>query len=232
MRASIVSAVGASVVVLCGGVGAARFLEAAPGDIVLAGGTAAVRGAPGRAVALAALVRAAEAAGVGMQASTRFASERFMVPSGAHVAVVEVDRDTGVVKVLRYAAVDDCGRLVNPMLVRGQVHGGVAQGLAQALFEQVVYGGGDGQLLTGTLLDYPVPSAADLPAIAWDFIESPSPLNPLGAKGAGESGAIGAPPAIVNAVEDALRPFAVRPLALPLTPDRVWRHLNSPGGAP
>jgi len=208
---------------------AARFLEAAPGDIVLAGGTAAVRGAPGRAVALAELAGAAEAAGVGMQASTRFASERFMVPSGAHVAVVEVDRDTGIVAVLRYAAVDDCGRLVNPMLVRGQVHGGVAQGVAQALLEQVVYGG-DGQLLTGTLLDYPVPSAADLPAIAWDFIESPSPLNPLGAKGAGESGAIGAPPAIVNAVEDALRPFAIRPLALPLTPDRVWRHLSFPGG--
>jgi carbon-monoxide dehydrogenase large subunit len=178
-------------------------------------------------VALAELTKAAAAAGGGMQASTRFAAERFTVPSGAHVAVVEVDRDTGVVTVLRYAAVDDCGRLVNPMLVQGQVHGAVAQGVAQALFEQVVYDGGDGQLLTPTLLEYTVPTAADLPPVAWEFIESPSPLNPLGAKGAGESGTIGAPPAIVNAVEDALRPFDAGPLSLPLTPDRVWRHLRS-----
>jgi carbon-monoxide dehydrogenase large subunit len=206
---------------------AARLLEAAPGDIVLSAGTAAVRGAPGRTVALAELTKAAAAAGAGMQASTRFAAERFTVPSGAHVAVVEVDRDTGVVTVLRYAAVDDCGRLVNPMLVQGQVHGAVAQGVAQALFEQVVYDGGDGQLLTPTLLEYTVPTAADLPPVAWEFIESPSPLNPLGAKGAGESGTIGAPPAIVNAVEDALRPFDAGPLSLPLTPDRVWRHLRS-----
>ncbi|HYM91118.1 MAG TPA: xanthine dehydrogenase family protein molybdopterin-binding subunit [bacterium] len=201
---------------------AARRLEAAPQDIVLAGGTATVRGAPGRAVALAELAKAAETADI-LEASVRFASERSMVPSGAHVAVVEVDREIGAVKVLQYTAVDDCGRLINPLLVRGQAHGSVAQGLAQALFEQVVYGGEDGQLLTGTLLDYPVPTAADLPAITWEYIESLSPLNPLGAKGAGESGTIGAPPAIANAVEDALRPSAAGRLALPLTPDRVWR---------
>ena len=150
----------------------------------------------------------------------RFTSERPMVPSGAHIAVIEVDAETGAVTVLRYVAVDDCGRVVNPILVEGQVQGSLAQGLAQALYEQVVYAA-DGQLLTGTLLDYAVPSAADLPSFVAASIESPSPLNPLGAKGIGESGTIGAPPAIVNAVADALRPS--EPLDLPLTPPRVWR---------
>jgi len=202
---------------------AARRLEAAPHDVVLADGTATVRGTPERGITLAELARSAEPPGLG--ASLRFTSERPMVPSGAHVAVVEVDRETGVVKVLQYTAVDDCGRVINPLLVRGQAHGSVAQGLAQALREQVVYGE-DGSLLTPTLLEYAVPKAADLPAIAWERIESPSPLNPLGAKGAGESGTIGAPPALANAVDDALRPLTDGRLALPLTPERVWRALQ------
>jgi len=201
---------------------AARLLEAAPGDIVLTGGAARVRGAPARAVSLAEVANAAPA---GMDAALDFTMERMMVPSGAHVAVVEVDEETGEVDVLRYAAVDDCGRVVNPMLVEGQVHGSLAQGLAQALFERVVYAK-DGQLLTGSLLDYAVPTAADLPEFSRDSLVSPSPLNPLGAKGIGESGTIGAPPALVNAVEDALRPRLAGRLDLPLLPDRIWQALR------
>ncbi len=201
---------------------AARLLEAAPGDIVLTGGAARVRGAPARAVSLAEVANAAPA---GMDAALDFTMERMMVPSGAHVAVVEVDEETGEVDVLRYAAVDDCGRVVNPMLVEGQIHGSLAQGLAQALFERVVYAK-DGQLLTGSLLDYAVPTAADLPEFSRDSLVSPSPLNPLGAKGIGESGTIGAPPALVNAVEDALRPRLAGRLDLPLLPDRIWQALR------
>src|SRR5579864_3439198 len=209
---------------------AAALLEAAPHDVVLSDGTAAVRGAPTRAITLAEVARTgslhppgAEARGI--ESATRFALARPTVPSGAHVAVVEVDRDTGQVEVLRYAAVDDCGRVVNPLLVEGQVHGSLAQGLAQAQFEHVVYGD-DGQILTASLLDYAVPSAADLPEFVSESVESPSPLNPLGAKGIGESGTIGAPPAFANAVEDALRPRRSGALNLPLSPDRVWRMLQ------
>jgi aerobic carbon-monoxide dehydrogenase large subunit len=222
---------------------AARLLEAAPADIVLANGAAGVRGAPRRTVTLSEIAKSAAPSDglrhdlpAAMEASVRFTSPRPMVPSGAHIAIVEVDPETGSVTVLRYTAVDDCGRVVNPMLVEGQVHGSLAQGLAQALYEQVVYSG-DGQLLTGTLLDYAVPTAADLPPIATGSLESPSPLNPLGAKGIGESGTIGAPPAIVNAVADALRLSG--DLDLPLTPDRVWHasqradtpHPHDPGGS-
>lgn len=206
---------------------ASRLLEAAPADIVLANGTAGVRGTPGRTVTLSEIARRTRPpAGrppepaVAMEAAMRFTSERPMVPSGAHIAVIEVDAETGAVTVLRYVAVNDCGRVVNPTLVEGQVQGSLAQGLAQALYEQVVYAS-DGQLLTGTLLDYAIPGAADLPSFVAASLESPSPLNPLGAKGIGESGTIGAPPAIVNAVADALRPS--EPLDLPLTPPRVWR---------
>jgi carbon-monoxide dehydrogenase large subunit len=209
---------------------AAALLEAAPHDVVLSDGTEAVRGAPTRALTLAEVARAGSlhppgAKARGLESATRFALERPTVPSGAHVAVVEVDRDTGQVEVLRYAAVDDCGRVVNPLLVEGQVHGSLAQGLAQAQFERVVYGD-DGQILTASLLDYAVPSAADLPEFVSESVESPSPLNPLGAKGIGESGTIGAPPAFANAVEDALRPRRGGALNLPLSPDRVWRTLQ------
>ena len=171
------------------------------------------------------LAEVANAAPAGMDAALDFTMERMMVPSGAHVAVVEVDEETGEVDVLRYAAVDDCGRVVNPMLVEGQIHGSLAQGLAQALFERVVYAK-DGQLLTGSLLDYAVPTAADFPEFSRDSLVSPSPLNPLGAKGIGESGTIGAPPALVNAVEDALRPRLAGRLDLPLLPDRIWQALR------
>jgi carbon-monoxide dehydrogenase large subunit len=201
---------------------AARLLEASPRDIVLDGGRAGVRGVPKGMLSFAEI---AARAGEPIEADTRFESERVMTPSGAHVAVVEVDPDTGVVTVLAYTAVSDCGRIVNPLLVDGQVHGSVAQGLAQALLEQVAYGE-DGQPLTGSLLDYGVPTAADLPAITSAMQETPSPLNPLGSKGIGESGTIGAPPAVVNAVCDALRPLGVRTVDMPLSPERVWQAIR------
>jgi carbon-monoxide dehydrogenase large subunit len=206
---------------------AARLLEAAPDDLVLDGGRVTVRGAPGRAATLEDIARAAppddgRGAAAGLAASVRFEAERGLVPSGAHVAVVEIDPDTGEVRVLRYAAVDDCGNVVNPLLVDGQVHGSIVQGIAQALLERVVYDE-NGQPLTTSLLDYAVPSAPQVPRIETDRIETPSPLNPLGAKGIGESGTTGAPPALVNAILDALRPAGPRALDLPVTPERLWR---------
>jgi len=205
---------------------AARLLEAAPRDIVLGNGRAGVRGVPKRALTFREI---AARAGEPLEAYARFESERIMTPSGAHVAVVEVDPDTGRINVLAYVAVNDCGRVVNPLLVEGQVHGSLAQGFAQALLEQVVYGD-DGQPLAASLLDYAAPTAADLPPVVSAMQETPSPLNPLGAKGIGESGTIGAPPALVNAVHDALRPLGVRSIDMPMTPDRVWRAIRDAAG--
>jgi aerobic carbon-monoxide dehydrogenase large subunit len=209
---------------------AAALLEAAPEDLVLSGGSVTVRGAPGRAVTLAQVVAADSVEGSadrgpGITASTRFEAAGGMVPSGAHVAVVEVDVETGAVRVLRYVAVDDCGRVVNPLLVDGQMHGALAQGIAQALFERIVYDEA-GQPLTSSLLDYAVPTAGDLPIFETERVEIPSPQNPLGAKGVGESGTTGSPPAIVNAVVDALRPMGVEQVDLPLTPERLWRAVR------
>ncbi len=205
---------------------AARLLEASPDDLVLADGRVAVRGAPERAVTFARLAEAAEAdPSAELAASLRYEASGGMVPSGAHVAVVELDPDTGAVRILRYVAVDDCGVVVNPLLVDGQVHGGLAQGIAQALQEEVVYDD-DGQLLTGSLSDYAVPAAAQLPRFETDRTETRTPTNLLGAKGVGEAGTTGAPPAVVNAVLDAVRPFGIEALDMPLTAERVWRALR------
>jgi aerobic carbon-monoxide dehydrogenase large subunit len=215
---------------------AARLLEVAPDDLVLGGGHVTVRGAPARAVSLARVAQAASGkvrAGEpgGMSASVRFEAERGMVPSGAHVAVVELDPEPGTVTILRYVAVDDCGKVINPLLVEGQVHGSLAQGIAQALLECVVYDE-RGQLLTTSFLDYAMPTSTQLPRFETDRVETPCPLNPLGAKGIGESGTTGAPPAVVNAVLDALRPMGVTALDLPLTPERLWRALCGPQKRP
>jgi aerobic carbon-monoxide dehydrogenase large subunit len=145
-------------------------------------------------------------------------------PFGAHVAVVEVDLDTGGVRQLRHVAVDDCGRILNPMLVRGQQHGGIAQGIAQALYEEVRVDE-VGNPITGTLMTYLMPSAAELPSFECDNTETPTPVNPLGAKGIGESGSIGATPAVQNAVVDALAYLGVRHVDLPCSPERVWRAI-------
>lgn len=149
----------------------------------------------------------------------------YTFPNGCHVAEVEIDRETGVVEVANYTAVDDCGRVINPLLAAGQVHGGVAQGLGQALHETVHYDT-TGQLLTGSYLDYGIPRASQLPPIDVSFHEVPEPTNDLGVKGIGEGGACGAPPAIVHAVLDALRPFGVEAIDMPLTPEKIWRLLK------
>jgi carbon-monoxide dehydrogenase large subunit len=139
--------------------------------------------------------------------------------------VVEVEADTGTVRVLRLVGVDDAGRIVNPLLAEGQVVGSTAQGLGQALLEQVVHDS-EGNPLTVSFLDYTIPLASDVPAIETDLVETPSPFNPLGAKGIGESGAIGAPPAIANAVMDALAPLGIRHLDFPFTSERIWRAIR------
>ena len=161
----------------------------------------------------------------GLEATEFFRPPQLVYPFGAHVAVVEVDRDTGRVSVRDYFSVDDCGVRVSPLLVTGQVHGGLAQGIAQALLEEMIYGA-DGQLVTGTLMDYAVPRADDLPSFTTAETVTPTPHNPMGAKGIGEAATIGSTPAVVNAVVDALRPFAVRHLDMPLRPERVWRALG------
>ena len=152
-------------------------------------------------------------------------------PFGTHIAVVEVDSRTGQVELKRYIAVDDVGRVINPMIVDGQVHGGIAQGIAQALWESAVYDE-NGQLLTGTLMDYAIPKAEFFPPFELARTETLSPVNPLGVKGAGETGGIASTPAVVNAVMDSLAPFGIKHVDMPLTPERVWRaiRLSQNGG--
>ena len=162
----------------------------------------------------------------GLSATYFFEPKNFTFPFGTHIAVVEVDRDTGAVKFVRYVAVDDCGKVINPLLVDGQVHGGIVQALGQALYETVVYDE-SGQLVTGTLMDYALPRAHMLPWFELDRTETPTPVNPLGVKGVGEAGTIGATPAIVSAVVDALAPFGVRHLDMPLKPETIWRIIGA-----
>ncbi len=211
---------------------AAALLEAAPEDVVWEPGRFGVRGTPGRAVTLAEVADAAYADKAlptgtepGLEATTVWDPTNFTFPSGTHVAVVEVDADTGAVRLLRLIAVDDCGRVINPLLVDGQIHGGLAQGIGQALWEHIVYDEA-GQCLTASLMDYAIAKPDMLPFYDLDRIETPSPVNPLGAKGCGEAGAIGSPPAVVNAVIDALMPFGVTHLDMPLTPARVWAAIQ------
>jgi len=152
-------------------------------------------------------------------------------PSGAHVAEVEVDPETGLIAILRYTAVDDCGRVINPMLLEGQLHGGIAQGIGQALGEHCIYDRATGQLLTGTFMDYEMPRADGMPDIRLYDRSNPSPGNPLGAKGAGEAGTTGAVPTVANAVIDALRQLGIHRFDFPYTPDRVWRAMRAAGGS-
>ncbi len=161
----------------------------------------------------------------GLSATYFFEPKNFTFPFGTHIAVVEIDPDTGQVKFLRYVAVDDCGKVINPMLVDGQIHGGIVQSIGQALYEELVYDE-QGQLVTGTLMDYAVPRASMIPWFELDRTETPSPVNPLGVKGVGEAGTIGATPAIVNAVVDALSPFGVRHIDMPMKPETVWRLIQ------
>ncbi|HYP25208.1 MAG TPA: glyceraldehyde dehydrogenase subunit alpha [Blastocatellia bacterium] len=161
----------------------------------------------------------------GLSATYFFEPKNFTFPFGTHIVVVEIDRETGDLQFLRYVAVDDCGKVINPMLVEGQIHGGIVQAMGQALYEEVVYDE-QGQLVTGTLMDYALPKASTTPWLELDRTETPTPVNPMGVKGVGEAGTIGATPAVVGAVVDALSPFGVRHLDMPIRPEAVWRIVN------
>ncbi len=161
----------------------------------------------------------------GLVATNFWEPPNFTFPFGAHIAVTEVDRDTGAVQITRYVAVDDCGKIINPMIVTGQVHGGVVQGMGQALFEHGIYDE-NAQLISGEFMDYTIPKATMVPWIETDHTVTPSPVNPLGVKGVGEAGTIGASPAIVNSVVDALSPLGVKHLDMPLSPESIWKVLQ------
>jgi len=211
---------------------AAHLLEAAPDDVALRDGKFTVAGTD-RGVAFAAVARAAYQprqlpAGMesGFSETAAFMPPAVTFPNGSHVCEVEIDPETGVVSIMRYTVVDDVGRMVNPMLVKGQIHGGVVQGLGQGFFEQLAYDVETGQLLTGSFMDYAMPRADDVPFLEVDSHEVPTQVNPLGAKGVGEAGTVGALPALMNAVNDALAPLGIRHLDMPVTPERVWRAIR------
>ncbi|MCU1693506.1 MAG: carbon monoxide dehydrogenase, partial [Frankiales bacterium] len=154
--------------------------------------------------------------------------ENFSYPHGTHLCAVEIDTETGFTKIRKYVCVDDVGKIVNPVIVEGQVHGGLAQGIAQALYEEAVHDA-EGNLITGSMVDYLIPSAADLPHFDVGRTETPATSNPLGVKGVGEAGTIASTPAVVNAVVDALRPWGVDNIDMPCTPERVWRAIHADG---
>ncbi|HWE15028.1 MAG TPA: xanthine dehydrogenase family protein molybdopterin-binding subunit [Solirubrobacteraceae bacterium] len=214
----------------------AAELEAAPEDIDVTGGKFSVRGSPDKGMALADVAGVAYIGAVpegmepGLEETTFYDPENFVFPFGAHACIVDLDAETGKATVKRYVTVDDCGRAVNPMLIDGQVHGGVVYGIGQALYERVHYDA-DGQLVTGTFVDYAIPTAAELPSFETDRTETPSPVNSLGAKGVGEAGTIAASAAVTNAVIDALRPLGVDYINMPLTPMRVWEAIEASQGA-
>jgi carbon-monoxide dehydrogenase large subunit len=207
---------------------AAHTWEANPDDVEFRDGVIGVKGDPAKEMAIAEVAAIAWAganipAGMepGLDATRRFDPPNFVFPFGTHVCVVEVDARSGAVEILKFVAVDDCGNVINPLLVEGQVHGGIAQGLAQALFEEVVYDE-HGRLLTGSLMDYAVPRAENMPHLELSHTVTPTDVNPLGVKGVGEAGTIGATPAIAAAVIDALAPFGVAHLDMPLRPEKLW----------
>jgi carbon-monoxide dehydrogenase large subunit len=215
---------------------AAEALECAPADVVLTGGRAHVAGVPSRAVALAQLARAsvrsqalAREGEPGLHACAFFHPGSVTWAFGAHACAVEVDVETGTVGILAYAAVHDCGRPINPVVVEGQLHGGIAQGIGTALAEEIVHDGG-GQLLTATLMDYALPRADGIPALALAAVDHPSAINELGIKGVGESGVISPSAALANAVEDALADRGVDIVRLPLAPSRVWEAVRAARG--
>jgi carbon-monoxide dehydrogenase large subunit len=214
---------------------AAHLMECAPADVELADGAFRVVGTD-RRVDWAAVARAAHAPGAPAELGLGLAAEgtaggRPNYPNGVHVAAVEVDPETGAVEVVGFWAVDDVGRTLNPLLLEGQTHGGIAQGIGQALMEEVVHEPVTGQLLSGSFMDYAMPRATDVPSIRAECRDVPTPTNPLGVKGGGEGGAVGAPPAVVNAILDALAPLGVEDVPMPATPERVWRAIRDARGA-
>jgi carbon-monoxide dehydrogenase large subunit len=211
---------------------AAHLLECSPDDLEFTDGAFRVRGTPSAAKTIGDCAFAVFSAhdlpdGVEPQLDSEatFDPQTFSFPHGTHLCATEVDTETGTVSIRKYVCVDDVGSVINPLIVEGQVHGGVAQGIAQALFEEAVYDA-DGNLVTGSLADYTIPSSADLPEFVTDRTETPATSNPLGVKGVGEAGTIASTPAVVNAIVDALRPYGVNDVPMPCTPERVWRALK------
>jgi carbon-monoxide dehydrogenase large subunit len=211
---------------------AAHLLEVAEADLEFDAGRFHVRGLSERSVTLRDIARAAHRgqqlpAGMdpGLEATRVYDPSDFTIPFGVYIAAVEIVVETGVVRLLRFVGVDDVGTVINPLLLEGQLHGGIAQGIAQALWEEIRYDE-SGQLLTGSLMDYAAPKADVLPSFELDRTVTPTPINPLGAKGVGEAGCVGAPQAIVNAVLDALAPFGVTDVDMPLRPEKIWRRIH------
>ncbi|HZU45328.1 MAG TPA: xanthine dehydrogenase family protein molybdopterin-binding subunit [Terriglobales bacterium] len=212
---------------------AAHLLGAKPADIVIANGRVGVKGNPKKSMPFGELVLAAYTARnippgfePGMEATHFFEPSNFTFPFGAHVVAVEIDPETGETKFEKYVAVDDCGNVINPLIVDGQIHGGIAQGMAQAMYEELIYNE-DGQLVTGTLMDYAVPKPPHVPSFILDRTVTPSPVNPMGVKGVGEAGTIASTPAVVNAVCDALSHLGVHHIDMPLKPEKVWRAIEN-----
>jgi carbon-monoxide dehydrogenase large subunit len=215
---------------------AAHLLEAAPDDVDFSGGNFFVKGSPSRTKSFGEVSLAAYLAHnlppdmePGLEATTFFNPSNFVFPFGVHIAIVEVDTETGHVTLQRYLAVDDFGNVINPMIVDGQLHGGIAQGAAQALWEGAQYDS-NGQLLTGSMMNYGLPKAESLPMFETDRTCTPSPVNPLGVKGAGEAGTIASTAAVANAVLDALSPFGITHLDMPLTPAKIWSAIHGSTG--
>jgi carbon-monoxide dehydrogenase large subunit len=212
---------------------AAHQLETTPEDVEPVEGGFEVAGVPSRRVSWHDVARAAYATDglppgeeAGLEASEHFDPKRDLWPFGTHLAVVRINRETGQVSIEQIVAVDDCGNVVNPLIVEGQVQGGIAQAVGQAMAERVSYDA-DGQLLTGSLGDYAVPRAADMPPMLLSHTVTPSPFNPIGAKGVGEAGTNGCPPAIANAILDALAPLGIQHLDQPFTAERVWQAIQA-----
>lgn len=214
---------------------AAHELETSVEDIEFENGVFKVKGVPGMERTFAEIARSANYAwnlpeGVepSLEAQAFFDPENFVYPFGTHIAVVEIDKETGVVELKRYIAVDDVGRVINPLTADGQVHGGIAQGVGQAMWEEIVYGD-DGQLLSGSFMDYTMPKARFFPEIENTFTETPTPVNELGSKGVGETGTTASIAAVMNAVVDALKPYGVTDVDMPVTPEKVWKIIQSGG---
>jgi carbon-monoxide dehydrogenase large subunit len=211
---------------------AAHLLEASEDDLEFGQGTFSVKGSPEAKLTIQEVALATFAAHNlpdGMEPSLDsdyvYDPENFSYPHGTHLCAVEIDTETGFTTIRKYVCVDDVGKIVNPVIVEGQIHGGLAQGIAQALYEEAVYDA-EGNLTTGSLVDYLVPAAPDLPHFDTGRTETPATSNPLGVKGVGEAGTIASTPAVMNAVVDALRPFGITDIDMPATPERVWRALQ------
>jgi aerobic carbon-monoxide dehydrogenase large subunit len=211
---------------------AAAMLEADPADIAYQAGQFRVQGTD-RTLALVEVARSffqaggvTDQFGLGLEASGSYGTNAANYPNGCHVCEIEIDPETGLASIAQYTVVDDAGRVINPLICEGQVHGGLAQGIGQAMLEQIVYDGDSGQIVSASFMDYAMPRAIHLPNFVTEFVEGPCTTNPLGVKGIGEAGTIATPPAIINALLDALRPLGVTHIDMPATPANVWNAIR------